>query len=119
MGAPGAVEVCVSEGLDPALGDDELVAGIRCVHGDATPVPLSGSVAAGSAVRFCPVDARLSVAPNAPILETVNVTTKSQLLVTSSDSPTRPSATPTPQVLLLVSTVNLIVPVPVSTAARS
>jgi hypothetical protein len=55
-----------------------------------TPVPLNGSVAAGNAAPFCPVDARLSVAPNAPTVETVNVTTKSQLLVTFSDSATRP-----------------------------
>src|ERR1035438_1108695 len=84
-----------------------------------TPVPLNGSVAAGNAAPFCPVDARLSVAPNAPTVETVNVTTKSQLLVTFSDSATRPNTTPTPQVLLLASTVNLARPVPAPTAVRS
>ena len=45
-----------------ASGDGDQASG-------ATPVPLNGSVAAGSAAPFFPVDARLSVAPNAPIVE--------------------------------------------------
>ena len=115
----GAVEVGVAEVVYPALGVDEPVAVIRRIHGDSDPVPLNGSVATGSAVPAASVDGRLNVAPNAPTVETVNVTTKSQLLVNFLDSPTRPNKTPTPQVLSLASTVNLMVPAPVPLVVRS